>query len=472
MDKAEKRLARLQGAARRRASPLGLEFGFRLWDGSRVPADWPADALTIAIADEGVVAGLVRAPRLTTLANLWAAKRLDIVNGAMFDLVARRPKARTRELRDNLDKLAALRAALSFLFTPRGGPVAAARGSARIARATAARPRTRGTSPTTTTSPTPSIELWLDKEMVYTCGYFHDWSDDLDTAQAQEARHGLPQAAAQARRDDARHRQRLGRARLPRRAHYGVKSSASRCREQQIAYARDEGRAARPCGPGDVRAEGLCAGSKATSASTRSRRSACSSAIGVAHFPTYFGTVQRVLKPGGLYLHHAITRPGKRRGARTRQEAAGIRGADALHLPRRRTRLSRAHRSPTSKLHGFEVHDVEGWREHYQRTCRIWHDRLCARYDEACGEVGERQTRVWLAYLAACSIVFERNACESTRRSSASARGRQRPAADARGSIVGLVFLTNVPIVIASDSAAIGSAVAGIPEHRRFARVT
>ena len=61
--------------------------------------------------------------------------------------------------------------------------------------------------------------------------------------------------------------------------------------------------------------------------------------------------------------------------------------------------------------HGFEVRDVEGWREHYQRTCRMWHDRLLARYDEACGEVGEATTRVWLAYLAACSLVFERNAC-------------------------------------------------------------
>ena len=57
------------------------------------------------------------------------------------------------------------------------------------------------------------------------------------------------------------------------------------------------------------------------------------------------------------------------------------------------------------------MRDVEGWREHYQRTCRMWHDRLLARYDEACGEVGEATTRVWLVYLAACSLVFERNAC-------------------------------------------------------------
>jgi cyclopropane-fatty-acyl-phospholipid synthase len=26
--------------------------------------------------------------------------------------------------------------------------------------------------------------------------------------------------------------------------------------------------------------------------------------------------------------------------------------------------------------HGFEVHNVEAWREHYARTCRLWHDQV------------------------------------------------------------------------------------------------
>ena len=39
--------------------------------------------------------------------------------------------------------------------------------------------------------------------------------------------------------------------------------------------------------------------------------------VGLANFETYFQAVQRLLKPGGLYLHHAITRPGGSRAART-----------------------------------------------------------------------------------------------------------------------------------------------------------
>ncbi len=58
--------------------------------------------------------------------------------------------------------------------------------------------------------------------------------------------------------------------------------------------------------------------------------------------------------------------------------------------------------------YGFEVHDVEGWREHYARTTRLWHDRLLANRAAAEREVGSVKTRLWLAYLAGCSIAFER----------------------------------------------------------------
>ena len=50
--------------------------------------------------------------------------------------------------------------------------------------------------------------------------------------------------------------------------------------------------------------------------------------------------------------------------------------------------------------HGFEVHDVEAWREHYARTTRLWHDRLLANFAAAEREVGAVKARMWLIYLA------------------------------------------------------------------------
>src|ERR1700747_1289596 len=76
---------------------LQIDWGFALWDGSSIPHDLPADALALAIADEGVVAALRRRPKLETRLNLFVAGRLDLRNGTVFDLVARRPRVRTRE---------------------------------------------------------------------------------------------------------------------------------------------------------------------------------------------------------------------------------------------------------------------------------------------------------------------------------------------------------------------------------------
>ena len=63
-------LARLLAHARER---LGLDIGFVLWGGRRVPGDLAPDALAIAIADEGAVAALIRRPNIDTLPALYMA---------------------------------------------------------------------------------------------------------------------------------------------------------------------------------------------------------------------------------------------------------------------------------------------------------------------------------------------------------------------------------------------------------------
>ncbi len=408
MGKAEKRLeslkALLAGAHRR----MGLEFGFRLWDDAFVPSDWPRDGLAIRIADEGVVASLIRAPRLPTLANLWAAKRLDIVNGDLFDLVAKRPKAHTRDLRKGLDKLAALRTALAFLFVPRGGPwPLEAIGPDRESSGAEAENKQNVAYHYDVSN--AFYQLWLDKEMVYSCGYFHDWGDSLDAAQAQK----LDIVCRKLRLKPGERLLDIGSGwgalACHAAQHYGVAVTGVTLSEQQIAYARDK---AERLGLADkvtfelrdyARLEGAERFDKIASVGMFEH-------VGAANFSRYFEAVRRLLKPGGLYLHHAITRPGKRavgRGAKKRPEFAALTryifpGGELDDLGHTIVNLER---------HGFEVRDVEGWREHYQRTCRYWHDRLRGRYQEACGQVGEAKTRLWLVFLAAASLVFERSAC-------------------------------------------------------------
>ncbi len=405
MGKAEKRLASLKALLDDAHRRLGLEIGFRLWDGAVVPVDWPSDALTIVIADEGAVASLIRAPRFTTLANLWVAKRLDIVNGDLFDLVAKRPKGRTRDLRKGLNKLAALRTALAFLFVARGGPWPLERIGQDRESSGAEAENKRNIAYHYDVS-NAFYRLWLDEEMVYSCAYFHDWSDSLDAAQTQKLDMICRKLRLQPGETMLDIGSGWGSLACHAARHYGVKVLGVTLSEQQIGYARDK---VQRLGLADKATFEFVDYAQLDGAERFDKISSVGmfEHIGVSNFATYFDTVHRLLKPGGLYLHHAITRPGKRaavKGGKKRPEFAALTryifpGGELDYLGRTIANL---------ELHGFEVHDVEGWREHYQRTCRLWHDRLAARYDEACREVGEAKTRLWQLYLASCSIVFER----------------------------------------------------------------
>ena len=84
------------------------DVGFELWDGSVLPGDLAPDAPFLAIADEGVIAALVRRPSMHTFLNLWVTARIDLRRGTIFDLVARQPKACTKDLVKKLDKRLAL----------------------------------------------------------------------------------------------------------------------------------------------------------------------------------------------------------------------------------------------------------------------------------------------------------------------------------------------------------------------------
>ena len=130
--------------------------------------------------------------------------------------------------------------------------------------------------------------------------------------------------------------------------------------------------------------------------------------VGIDNHEAYFRKLHGLLRPGGLLLNHAIARHAKRdlrTFRRQRSEAAALTlyifpGSEVDCIGLSLTNLKR---------HGFEVHDVEGWREHYARTCREWCERLSARRAEAEREVGAAKTRLWLLYLAGCSLMFERN---------------------------------------------------------------
>ncbi len=380
----------------------GLDLGFVLWDGSTVPADLAPDALAVVIADEGAVAALARKPKLETLTGLWVTRRIDLRGGTLFDVAERRPRVRTREIRKSLDKRLALGTLAKFLPVSRGGPWPLEAIPDESPSSGAAAENKRNIAYHYDVS-NAFYALFLDREMVYSCGYATDWSNDIDRMQADK----LEMICRKLRLKPGERLLDIGcgwGALVCHAAqHHGAIAYGITLSEEQAAYAKAK---IERLGLGDrvtieIRDYATLDGEfdKVVSVGMHEH-------IGIDNYPTYYSTVKRVLKGDGFYLHHAITRPAKREGTfrRKRPEFALLTkfifpGGELDHIGNTVASLERF---------GFEVHDVEGWREHYQRTCRHWHDRLLAHYDAAVTEVGEAKTRMWLLYLAGCSIAFER----------------------------------------------------------------
>ena len=129
--------------------------------------------------------------------------------------------------------------------------------------------------------------------------------------------------------------------------------------------------------------------------------------VGIDNHDHHFLFMRKLLKPRGLYLHQASTRRATRNPKIFRKPTGYMQvihryifpGGELDHIGMTLTNLERL---------GFEVHDVEAWREHFQRTSRVWAERLWARKEEGIAEIGLARTRLWLLYLAMVSIGFER----------------------------------------------------------------
>jgi cyclopropane-fatty-acyl-phospholipid synthase len=380
-------------------------LGFVLWDGSTIPADLRADALAFVIADEGAIAAMIRRPNIDTFLNLWVTSRFDLRNGSFFDFAARRPKIRTRVLMKTLNKPLALATLARFLFLPRGGPWP-------LEAVRRAKARSDGSEATNKTNihyhydlSNRFYELFLDPEMVYSCAYFKDWSNDLATAQADK----LDMICRKLRLTPGESFLDIGcgwgalvchAAR-----HYGVRAHGVTLAEEQFAYAKEK--VAR-LGLEDKVTLELKDYSRLDGGFDKIASIGMFEHVGIANHPTYFQTINRLLRPGGLYLHHAIALRSKsfERFRRSRgREAATATAIGRYIFPG--GELDHVGMSVANlEMYNFEVHDVEAWREHYMHTTRHWHDRLSANREEAEREVGREKTRLWIAYLAVVSIAF------------------------------------------------------------------
>jgi cyclopropane-fatty-acyl-phospholipid synthase len=125
--------------------------------------------------------------------------------------------------------------------------------------------------------------------------------------------------------------------------------------------------------------------------------------VGLKNLPTYFSSIQRLVRDGGTFLNHGIT------SADTENRSVGLGAGEFIDR----------HIFPNGELPhlhvvvkgmsdaAFEIHDVECLRPHYAKTLQHWSANFEARFPQAVAASSERIARTWRLYLAGCAHAFE-----------------------------------------------------------------
>jgi cyclopropane-fatty-acyl-phospholipid synthase len=122
--------------------------------------------------------------------------------------------------------------------------------------------------------------------------------------------------------------------------------------------------------------------------------------VGRAQMPEYVAQLNRLLRPGGRLLNHAISwnAGSSRWNPDTFISRYVFPDGELLGLGEMVGLL---------ESRGLEVLDVEALRQHYALTLRAWVQLLEQNWDAAVAASSEGRARVWRLYMAACALTFE-----------------------------------------------------------------
>jgi cyclopropane-fatty-acyl-phospholipid synthase len=251
-------------------------------------------------------------------------------------------------------------------------------------------------------------QLWLDQRMVYSCAYFAATDEDLDAAQERKLEYVC-------RKLRLRPGERLldlgcgwGGLVMHAAQHFGVDAFGITLSREQADLAQ---RRIHELGLSDrCRVEhrdyraviaGTGAGEECAAVGSFYDKIACVGMfehVGEANLQNCLKQTFNLLKPGGVFLFHGITR--------------------GYHFPLPEPAFVTRYVFPNGELvpvstilraaeqAGFEVRDVESLREHYALTLRHWVDRLEANREEAIRLTSTETFRVWKLFMAGSAQRF------------------------------------------------------------------
>ena len=389
--------------------PAPRGFGIRLWDGTTLPAAG-VPSFTLVISSPGSLRRMFRPPVELSLgeAYLRGDFRIEGDLAAAFD-IAPAARAAFQSVRS------AAKLGRMWFRLPDG------RDDARFGVHTPAmlrgrqgsRQRDRAAIQYHYDVGNDFYRLFLDERMVYSCAYFPTGAEGLDGA--QEAKLELI-----CRKLRLRGGERLldigcgwGGMLIHAAQRYGIEGVGVTLSKAQLELGLERVRAAGL--EGRVRLELRDYRDLEDGEFDRIVSIGMFEHVGRTGKAEYFDNVFRLLRPGGLFLNHAISDYPRTSGGGL---PAWIRRQVDMRVVgnfqfRKRYIFPDGELMPVSEANleaeraGFEVRDVENLREHYAHTIRHWLDRLRARREEAVAVAGEAIFRLWELYLAGCIYHFD-----------------------------------------------------------------
>ena len=383
---------------------LDINASVRLWNGDLIPLGKEVDGkYTIELSNPGVIGSLLRRPSLETLVRLYATGQIALEGGDLIEFSeAFQTKRSNRKRLKQISKRMLVSRALPFLFAkPKQTSPEKGFTGEEVGRNESKRDNSDYVQFHYDVS-NDFYKLFLGSEMVYTCAYFKQWNNSLDQAQFDKMEMICRKLQLQSGDRLLDIGSGWGGLMFHAAQHFGVKAHGITLSQQQHDYTQEK---IERLGLSDRVSVEICDYADHQGTYDKISSIGMSEHIGIANYPRYFDKINSLLRDRGVMLNHAIARRSKK----TKRQARRIR-------PERKFLLK--YIFPGSELtpvgmttdflenSGFEVHDVESWREHYALTLRFWCQNLSANKEAAIDLVGAERYRLWVAYLAGGSVGF------------------------------------------------------------------
>ncbi len=245
--------------------------------------------------------------------------------------------------------------------------------------------------------------LWLDSQLVYSCGYFESADASLEAAQCAKLDHICRKLRLQPGERFLDIGCGWGALLVHAAQAYGVQAHGVTLSQRQYEFTQQR-----------IRDAGL---QDRVSVELRDYRDlggdSCFDKIasvgmfehvGLDNLPLYFACAERLLKPSGLFLNHGITHE-----AHGANESLSTSFINRYVFPDGQLDTIGHIQCAMEDAH-FEVLDVEGLRRHYALTLSAWVNRLERHHEQALRHVNEATYRVWRLYMSACALEFDAGA--------------------------------------------------------------